>query len=72
VLDDDLLLIVNGWWEQLSFTLPDVGSPRTWIRELDTYAGLVAAEAAAGAQVGPTLTLGPRSLVLLRSSRAED
>ena len=69
VLDDDLLVIVNGWWEQLSFTLPDVGSPRTWIRELDTYAAPGSAEAAAGAEVGPTVSLGPRSLILLRSPR---
>jgi hypothetical protein len=47
ILDDDLLLIVNGWWEPLTFTLPDVGSPREWRRELDTYTG--AAEGTSGA-----------------------
>ena len=63
--DDDLLLIVNGWREPLTFTLPDVGLPRDWQRELDTFAGH------AGTIKGPTIAAGaklvvePRSLVLL-------
>ena len=95
ILDDDLLLIVNGWWEPLTFTLPDVGSPREWKRELDSYAGAAeagetgetaatsaagsaeGAENGGGAAGGATLEAGgklvvePRSLVLLRSARAE-
>jgi glycogen operon protein len=82
ILDDDLLLIVNGWWEPLTFALPDVGSPRKWRRELDTYAGVVegaggaaggARNAADAAALGPggKLVVEPRSLVLLRSARAK-
>jgi glycogen operon protein len=83
ILDDDLLLIVNGWWEPLTFTLPDVGSPREWRRELDTYTGVVegAGGAAGGAAGNATdgavlgsggkLVVEPRSLVLLRSARAK-
>jgi glycogen operon protein len=49
ILDDDLLLIVNGWWEQLTFTLPDVGSPRVWLREVDTFTAEIAPAGAGGA-----------------------
>jgi isoamylase len=75
VLDDDLLLLINGWWEPLTFTLPDVGAPRTWEYELDTFDGSAAPSAAVPAAAGPRLgagaavTLGPRSLVLLKASR---
>ena len=77
MLDDDLLLIVNGWWEPLNFTLPEIGSPRAWEYELDTLSGLfgVAAGAGAGAGMGgalpagSTIAVGPRSVVLLRASR---
>jgi glycogen operon protein len=48
MLDDDLLLLVNGWWEPLTFTLPaalgDAAAPeaptaRVWQCELDTFHG---------------------------------
>jgi glycogen operon protein len=77
LLDDDLLLVVNGWWEPLTFTLPELGSPRAWLPEVDTFAGPVRSgrrRAGAGAQDAPMgsgakLAVGPRSLVLLRSPR---
>jgi glycogen operon protein len=49
ILDDDLMLIVNGWWEQLTFTLPDVGSPRVWQREVDSFTGSAPGAATKGA-----------------------
>jgi glycogen operon protein len=73
ILDDDLLLVVNGWWEPLTFTLPDLGTPRAWQREVDTFkAETVAASGAGGAKLaaGATLVVEPRSLVLLRSTRS--
>ncbi len=70
VLDDDLLLVVNGWWEPLTFTLPDIGSPRTWERELDTATAATGAAASPPLAAGGTLAVEPRSLVLLRSARA--
>jgi isoamylase len=69
LLDDDLLLVVNGWWEPLTFTLPDVGAPRTWLRELDTYAGRAGVELGSGLKAGARLQVEPRSLVLLRAPR---
>ena len=74
ILDDDLLLLINGWWEPLTFTLPDIGAPRTWERELDTFDG-TAGEGHGGPAGGVTqlrsgsdVTLGPRSLVLLKAA----
>jgi glycogen operon protein len=71
VLDDDLLLVVNGWWEPLPFTLPDLGTPRAWHREVDTFSGEVAAGGGeAKLAAGAILVVEPRSLVLLRSKRS--
>ncbi len=71
LLDDDLLIFVNAWWEPLDFTLPDVGSPRAWECEIDTFHGdgKLPAGSEAGGRVGSTFTVGPRSLALLRSPR---
>jgi glycogen operon protein len=71
ILDDDLLLLVNGWWEPLTFTLPDLGSAQVWIREVDTYRGETTSgvtELVAGAK----LVVEPRSLVLLTARRPAD
>jgi isoamylase len=74
MLDDDLLLLVNGWWEQLTFTIPKVDGPRAWVREIDTFTGQAGTGAAEGSDAGPLsagdpLAIGPRSLVLLSSPR---
>ena len=75
ILDDDLLLLINGWWEPLTFTLPDVGGPRAWECELDTFDGSTApartipAASATQLGAGSAITLGPRSLVLLKAAR---
>ena len=65
LLDDDLLVLINGWWQPLEFTLPRVGTG--WARTLDTAdpAG------APGAPVPPgtPVTVGARSLVLLTDAR---
>ena len=70
MLDDDLLLVINGWREPLTFTLPDVGSPRAWGWELDTFSGTFGKAGGRGGAAGATITVGPRSLVLLRAPRA--
>ena len=68
ILDDDLLLVVNGWWEPLTFTLPAVGSAREWFREIDTFTGN-GSDAGPKLGEGDKLTVQPRSLVLLKSNR---
>jgi isoamylase len=69
ILDDDLLLVVNGWWEQLDFTLPDVGSPRTWQIEVDSFRG-GSAVASEPLEAGVMLRVQPRSLLLLVGKQA--
>jgi glycogen operon protein len=69
MLDDDLLLVVNGWWEPLTFTVPDVDSPREWRSEVDSYAGVAGPAAGAALAPGATLSVGPRSIILLSSAR---
>jgi len=62
MVDDDFLMLVNAWWEQLSFTIPATRPALTWQLEIDSYApthsGVVA--------VGDQLAVGPRSVVVLR------
>ncbi len=37
-IDDDFLVLVNGWWEPLTFVVPVVdGIERTWRLELDSH-----------------------------------
>ena len=74
ILDDDLILVVNGWWEELSFTIPEIDGERMWRLELDTFEPTVAEGEGvrAGARTlapGAELKVGPRSVVLLASKR---
>jgi isoamylase len=64
MLDDDLLFMVNGWWEELEFTLPTDGA---WRHVLDTYAGTIEPT---GPPAATAVRVGPRSLVLLVRPRA--
>ena len=72
LLDDDVMLLINGWSEALPFTLPDVGSPRMWEPEMDTFSGMFGLAAGSGGAAGATVTVGPRSLVVLRAGRTKD
>jgi glycogen operon protein len=68
LIDDDFLVLVNAWWEPLDFTLPDTRPQAGWQVEIDTHhlaapAGLAAAERKAGDH----MTVGPRSVVVLKN-----
>ena len=39
LIDDDMLLLVNGWWEPVDFTLPATDPGTGWLVELDSFAG---------------------------------
>ena len=81
IVDDDLLVLVNGWWEPLPFTLPPPPAPPVdpgtdaaravpagaagWRLELDTHAGTVWPADAATHPVGGSVEVGPRSVMLL-------
>ena len=62
MVDDDFLMLVNAWWEQLPFTIPPTRPGLTWQMEIDSY------DPAHGdtVAVGDQLTVGPRSIVVLR------
>jgi len=66
LLDDEFLVMVNGWWERLEFRVPDIGAERAWRVELDTY-DPAPATAPEDLRAGDAIALGPQSIVVLRS-----
>jgi isoamylase len=65
LVDDDFLVLVNGWWEPLEFVVPATRPGQTWQAEIDTFAP----DAVTGRDkrtAGETITAGPRSIVVLR------
>jgi isoamylase len=66
LIDDDFLVLVNAFWEPLDFTVPATRPDAAWQAEMDTFdpeAPAAAPRRAAGEQV----TVGPRSVVVLKS-----
>lgn len=66
LVDDDLALLINGWWEPLTFStgwsFPATGaSQQEFTVESDSYD-----PARLGGTATGTITVGPRSLVVLR------
>ena len=61
--DDELLLALDSWWQPVEITPPDLGGTAHWQVELDTFE----LSGAAAPEVGRSLTIRPRSLLLLRS-----
>jgi glycogen operon protein len=64
--DDPFLVLLNAWWEPLSFSVPEELRGLEWLVEVDT----AAPGSAAGSRVDPAagVTLSGRSLVLLRGA----
>ncbi len=58
LVDDDLLVLVNGWWEPLTFTLPVAAE---WRIVCDTHTP------ARSGPADPTVAVGPRSLAVLHA-----
>jgi isoamylase len=65
LLDDDFLVLVNGWWEALDFTIPETRPGQQWHREMDTFDPSSAGTSPAVGS-GGQVSAGPRSLVVLR------
>jgi glycogen operon protein len=65
LLDDDFLVLVNGWWEALDFVIPQTRAGQTWYPEIDTFEPSTA-DATGKLGVGDRHTVGPRSIVVLR------
>ena len=72
LLDDDFLILVNAFWEEVTFTLPTVReSPQTWSLELDSYDPAASAAGDSPKQAGDKVVAGPRSVQVLRAPRSE-
>ena len=67
MIDDDFLLLVNAWWEPLTFTVPPTRPGQTWCREIDTF-DPTAGRSAERSSVADPVAVGPRSVVVLRGS----
>jgi isoamylase len=70
LLDDDFLVLVNAWWEPLGFTLPVTREQAAWHAEIDSYAPAPpAGSGPADRRAGDSVTVGPRSVVVLSGPR---
>jgi isoamylase len=69
MLDDDFLVLVNAWWEPLAFTVPAARAGQTWHTDIDSF-DPASAGAAAPCRAGDQVTVGPRSVLVLRGPRA--
>jgi glycogen operon protein len=67
LVDDDFLVLVNSWWEPLDFVLPATRPGARWQAEIDSYDPTAPAGAAARG-AGDQVTVGPRSVAVLRAA----
>jgi glycogen operon protein len=68
LIDNDVLVLVNSWWEPLDFTLPVTRPNQAWSPQIDTFDPSVTPDAVA-LHAGEKRTAGPRSLVVLVGAR---
>jgi len=66
LVDDDFLVLVNGWWEPLEFVVPPTRPGQTWQAEIDTFDPVTVA-GRDKRTAGEAVTAGPRSILVLRS-----
>jgi isoamylase len=74
MVDDDFLVMINGWWEPLVMRLPDTDGAASWVRAIDTFDDAVGESAApampgAAVVVGDGVVVRARSIVILRGRR---
>ena len=67
MVDDDFLVLVNAWWEPLSFTVPVTRPGSTWRVAIDTYDPATPGTAPPRGE-GDRLTVGSRSVVVLHGT----
>jgi isoamylase len=64
-------VLVNAWWEPLEFTIGDCRPGLEWIAEIDSFdPASVGSADAPQRQAGDRVTVGPRSVLVLRGPRA--
>jgi isoamylase len=66
--DDDFLVLFNAWWEPLEFVIPATRDGQAWRIEINSYDLSAAANAFEG-RAGDWLSVGPRSVTVLRGLR---
>jgi isoamylase len=72
LLDDDFLILVNAYWDEVTFTLPPVRQDQqTWFVELDSYDPEVSAARVFPRHTGDPAVARPRSVQVLRAPQAE-
>jgi isoamylase len=71
MVDDDFLLLVNSWWEPLSFTLPSTRPEAQWHTDIDSYHP-DGPSASGGRSVGEQIIVGPRSVMVLRAALPDE
>jgi glycogen operon protein len=64
LIDDDFLVLVNAWWEPLTFCVPGGLAPRPWEIVCDSF------DPARTGRAGQQVEVGPRSAVVLRCTGA--
>jgi glycogen operon protein len=74
LVDDDLLILTNAWWDPLTMTIPTSIPPALWSRVIDSSDPEVGESATPRAAVdalhpGNTLTVAGRSIIVLRGAR---
>jgi isoamylase len=70
LVDDDFLVMVNAWWQPLDFVVPPARPHQLWQADIDTYA-LTPSGPEKPRSAGDTVTVGPRSVVVLRGPRGD-
>ena len=63
--DDDFLVLVNAWWEALTFQVPADVAKQQWEIGCDSF------DPARTGDAATNLEVGPRSIVVLRSPAAK-
>jgi isoamylase len=72
LLDDDFLVLVNAYWEEVTFSIPPVReTPQTWFVEFDSYDPAVSAARTFPKHTGDKVAVRPRSVQVLRAPRSE-
>jgi isoamylase len=61
MVDDDFLVLVNAWWETLTFTVPVEAGTGRWDIVCDTF------DPARGGTAGDHVDVGARSMVVMRA-----
>jgi len=65
MVDDDLLVLVNGWDSAIEFVIPVTAVGQKWKTEIDSYEPAAAAQAPV-LEAGERHSVGARSIVVLR------